>query len=284
MMPDAPAVASFTHVTRGDCRFGNPVRRHRGETFVPRLPGADSARGTGDGGSGPYSGGRRQVGGAQHAAALPAEARLRRPPPPPTGRRCGQMLAAAPVDLVVLDIRMPGEDGITLARHLRAEGAGPAIIFLTASGETIDRIIGLEIGADDYLAKPFDPRELLARVRSVLRRQQPQEMTPAPRRGTRDPFRPLRAGPGGAGGWSIRAGPRCRSRRWSSTCCRRSPGTPTRCCRATGCSTWRTRNGRRSTAASTSGSAACGRRSSPTRTIRPTIKTVRGIGYIFVPA
>jgi two-component system phosphate regulon response regulator OmpR len=74
-----------------------------------------------------------------------------------------------PPDLVLLDIRMPGEDGLSLARHLR-EHAKVGIIMVTASGDTIDRVTGLEIGADDYLAKPFDLRELLARVRSVLRR------------------------------------------------------------------------------------------------------------------
>jgi DNA-binding response OmpR family regulator len=74
-----------------------------------------------------------------------------------------------PVELVVLDLKMPGENGLVLARELRDRG-GVAVIMLTASGETIDRIVGLEVGADDYLAKPFDPRELLARIRSVLRR------------------------------------------------------------------------------------------------------------------
>ena len=72
-------------------------------------------------------------------------------------------------DLVLLDIRLPGEDGLTLARYLR-ERHDVAIIMVTASGDVIDRVVGLEIGADDYLAKPFDPRELLARVKSVLRR------------------------------------------------------------------------------------------------------------------
>jgi two-component system phosphate regulon response regulator OmpR len=73
------------------------------------------------------------------------------------------------VDLVILDIRMPGEDGLSLARWLR-EHAKSGVIMLTASGDTIDRVAGLEVGADDYVAKPFDLRELLARVRSVLRR------------------------------------------------------------------------------------------------------------------
>jgi two-component system phosphate regulon response regulator OmpR len=73
------------------------------------------------------------------------------------------------VDLALLDIKMPGEDGLSLARYLR-EHYQMGIIMLTAAAEVIDRIIGLEIGADDYITKPFDPRELLARVKSVLRR------------------------------------------------------------------------------------------------------------------
>ncbi|MCB1500160.1 MAG: response regulator [Bauldia sp.] len=72
-------------------------------------------------------------------------------------------------DLVILDIRMPGEDGLSLARWLR-EHVKIGVIMLTASGDTVDRITGLEVGADDYVPKPFDLRELLARVRSVLRR------------------------------------------------------------------------------------------------------------------
>ena len=72
-------------------------------------------------------------------------------------------------DLVVLDVMMPGDDGLTLCRNLRAQSGVP-IIMLTARGEDTDRIVGLEMGADDYLAKPFNPRELLARVKSVLRR------------------------------------------------------------------------------------------------------------------
>ena len=72
-------------------------------------------------------------------------------------------------DLVLLDIMMPGEDGLSLCRHLAETRAIPTI-FLTAKGEATDRIIGLEIGADDYVVKPFEPRELVARIRSVLRR------------------------------------------------------------------------------------------------------------------
>jgi len=80
------------------------------------------------------------------------------------------LIESGPVDLVVLDLRMPGEDGLSLARHLRETG-DVAIVMLTAAGETIDRIVGLEMGADDYLAKPVDLRELLARVKAVLRRR-----------------------------------------------------------------------------------------------------------------
>jgi DNA-binding response OmpR family regulator len=72
-------------------------------------------------------------------------------------------------DLVILDLMLPGEDGLTICRSLRAHGSLP-ILMLTAKSEDVDRIIGLEMGADDYLTKPFNPRELLARVRAILRR------------------------------------------------------------------------------------------------------------------
>lgn len=74
------------------------------------------------------------------------------------------------IDLALLDISMPGEDGLTLARHLRERYASMAVMMLTCADTVIDRVVGLEMGADDYVAKPFDPRELLARVKSVLRR------------------------------------------------------------------------------------------------------------------
>jgi two-component system, OmpR family, response regulator len=80
-------------------------------------------------------------------------------------------LATHAIDLVVLDVMMPGEDGLSLCRELRAKGSVP-IILLTAMAEETDRIVGLEIGADDYVTKPFNPRELLARIKAVLRRSQ----------------------------------------------------------------------------------------------------------------
>jgi two-component system OmpR family response regulator len=82
----------------------------------------------------------------------------------------GRALARTPADLIVLDVMLPGEGGLQICRRL-AETHGPAIIMLSAMGEETDRIVGLELGADDYLPKPCNPRELLARVRAVLRRR-----------------------------------------------------------------------------------------------------------------
>ena len=85
------------------------------------------------------------------------------------GTAMWKALDTARIDLIVLDLMMPGEDGLQLCRTLRARSNVP-VIMLTARGQPIDRIVGLEMGADDYLAKPFEPRELMARIRSVLRR------------------------------------------------------------------------------------------------------------------
>jgi len=90
-------------------------------------------------------------------------------------------LSAAPIDLVVLDLMLPGEDGLSICRRLSADG-GLAIIMVSAMGEEIDRVLGLELGADDYLAKPCSPRELLARVRAVFRRLE-EVRGGAPKRG-----------------------------------------------------------------------------------------------------
>ena len=133
-------------------------------------------------------------------------------------------------DLVLLDIRLPGEDGLTLARYLR-ERYDVGIIMVTASGDVVDRVVGLEVGADDYVAKPFDPRELLARVKSVLRRMQAR--TPRrrcrrePASARRPPRRPAARACASAAARSTSTRAACskptatksRSRRWSSTCC-----------------------------------------------------------------
>ena len=88
------------------------------------------------------------------------------------------LIAQTPPDLVLLDIMMPGEDGLSLCRHLVETTALP-VILLTARGEATDRIVGLEMGADDYVVKPFEPRELVARIRSVMRRTNRAD-TPSP--------------------------------------------------------------------------------------------------------
>jgi two-component system phosphate regulon response regulator OmpR len=94
-----------------------------------------------------------------------------------------KLLVRERYDLVVLDLMLPGEDGLAICRRLRSQGAGPAIIMLTAKGDDVDRIVGLEMGADDYLPKPFNPRELLARINAVLRRRAPAGPPGAPAAG-----------------------------------------------------------------------------------------------------
>ncbi|WP_025916658.1 response regulator [Herminiimonas sp. CN] len=89
------------------------------------------------------------------------------------GNAMWKTLEETPIDLIVLDLNLPGDDGLTLCRKLRAKSQMP-VIMLTARNEPLDRILGLEMGADDYLPKPFEPRELLARIRSVLRRSHAQ--------------------------------------------------------------------------------------------------------------
>jgi two-component system OmpR family response regulator len=98
------------------------------------------------------------------------------------GREMRKALADNSIDLIVLDLMLPGEDGLALCRDLRARSNIP-VVMLTAMGEETDRIVGLEMGADDYLAKPFNPRELLARIKAVIRRMQtlPGEERPSNR-------------------------------------------------------------------------------------------------------
>lgn len=94
------------------------------------------------------------------------------------GEALRAIMAERPVDLAILDVNMPGEDGISIARDLRKRGR-MGIVMLTANSDTVDKVVGLEVGADDYITKPFEPRELLARVRTVLRRFQESD-APAP--------------------------------------------------------------------------------------------------------
>ncbi|HND09893.1 MAG TPA: response regulator transcription factor [Pseudomonadota bacterium] len=89
------------------------------------------------------------------------------------GQRGLQSLDADSFDVVLLDVMMPGIDGLEVCRRIRSRGSRIPIIMLTARGDEADRVVGLELGADDYLAKPFSPRELLARIRALLRRTQP---------------------------------------------------------------------------------------------------------------
>ena len=107
-----------------------------------------------------------------------------------------EQLGAMPPNVVLLDVGLPGEDGLSLARHIR-EHYDTAIIMVSGAGETVDRIVGLEVGADDYLAKPFDLRELRARIKSVLRRYQRMAAADGPDGATT---------PGPAAGRRIRVG------------------------------------------------------------------------------
>ncbi len=107
------------------------------------------------------------------------------------GKAMDAWLAEHAPDLVILDLMLPGEDGLALARRLRS-GTDVPIIMLSARGEDIDRIVGLEVGADDYLSKPFNPRELLARIRAVLRRRTPSDEEASAEDGSYIEFGPYR--------------------------------------------------------------------------------------------
>lgn len=96
------------------------------------------------------------------------------------GRRISELLSTSPIQLLILDLMLPGEDGLDICRRLRREGENVPIIMLTAKGDEVDRVVGLELGADDYLPKPFSPRELVARINAVLRRRQPAAIPGAP--------------------------------------------------------------------------------------------------------
>ena len=116
-----------------------------------------------------------------------------------TGAEMAQAFAEHAIDLVMLDLRLVGEDGMQLARELRAESAVP-IIIVTGKQDEADRVMGLELGADDYVMKPFSPRELLARIRAVLRRYQTAREVLPPRGDKRRAYR--------FGGWELNLGTR----------------------------------------------------------------------------
>lgn len=114
------------------------------------------------------------------------------------GQELDRLLARRRVDLIVLDVMMPGEDGLSICRRLRGGPAEPPVLMVTAKADDIDRVVGLEIGADDYLAKPFNPRELLARARAILRRTREMHRV----------ARPAAAEIYGFAGWRLHAGSR----------------------------------------------------------------------------
>lgn len=102
------------------------------------------------------------------------------------GAQMWDALASHRIDLIVLDLMLPGEDGLALCRRLRGEGSTVPVIMLTAMGEETDRVVGLEMGADDYVAKPFSSRELLARIKAVLRRMQVATANAGPATGEKE--------------------------------------------------------------------------------------------------
>ena len=106
----------------------------------------------------------------------------------PDAREIDKRLQRDPPHLIVLDLMLPGEDGLSVCRRLRGAGDSTPIIMLTAKGEDVDRIVGLEMGADDYLPKPFNPRELVARIHAVLRRHGERAAPGAPTSAGRIPF------------------------------------------------------------------------------------------------
>ena len=113
----------------------------------------------------------------------------------PDARDLDRKLQRDPPHLVVLDLMLPGEDGLAVCRRLRGAGESVPIIMLTAKGEEVDRIVGLEMGADDYLPKPFNPRELVARINAVLRRHTEHQAPGAPASAGPVPFGPFQLDP-----------------------------------------------------------------------------------------
>ena len=168
------------------------------------------------------------------------------------GRAMRKVLADGRIDLILLDLMLPGEDGLSLCRGLRAKSSIP-IIMLTAKGDEVDRVIGLEMGADDYLPKPFGSRELVARIRAVLRRS--RDKTPPPDDPGQRPkhyrFDRWRLDTGRASCSATMASP-CRSAPANTICWSPWWSGRSACSAAISCSTWRAAAPpTRSTAAST---------------------------------
>ena len=142
------------------------------------------------------------------------------------GKAMRHALADAHIDLILLDLMLPGEDGLSLCRWIRADSKIP-IIMLTAKGEEVDRVIGLEMGADDYLAKPFGSRELVARIRAVLRRAcHPPALSDPPPDSPRYGFDHWVLNTDStlvAASCYVRTASRCRSAPASTSCCWRWP-------------------------------------------------------------
>ena len=177
-------------------------------------------------------------------------------------------------DLIVLDLMMPRMDGIEVTREVRRRGETP-ILMLTARSEDIDRIVGLELGADDYLTKPFNPREMVARVKAILRRSDPAMRGARPMDVGRPARRP--APPRGlrrqSAAWSCAPASSTCSLRWLATPA--WSGAVTICSRRCGAPTSLARRAR-----STSTSPSC---AASWVTTRPPIETVKGVGYRLVP-
>ena len=183
--------------------------------------------------------------------------------------------------LVLLDVGLPGEDGFALARWLREKSGRIGIIMVTAATDTVDRVVGLETGADDYIGKPYEPRELLARVKSVLRRVTGAAAPPGPRvrmgRRVLDLEKRVLVDPGdgergNAGGERVRSAQGVRRESEPAAATRLAAGGPRR-----------TAKWRRSTAPSTCASPACAARSRSTRRIRTPSAPCAASGYMFVP-
>ena len=197
-------------------------------------------------------------------------------------------LAAEPADVVVLDVTMPGESGLDLLADLRARGDDVPVVLLTACDGLDDRLAGLGRGADDYVTKPFEPRELLARIRAVLRRSPPRPRRPAAQPAAET--RTVRLGrcilepASGRLRLARGTGPRSCSPPWNSTSCGSCCATRACRCRATGWKSWPTvSRAARAGVPSTPASTVCAKSWSPIPPTRECSARCVGEGYLLVP-